>query len=290
MNFIGTNDFVPLTIRVGSQPALRIIPSANTNTAANLVGGHINNSIAEDIEGATIAGGGNSVLFNQVTENYATVSGGPGNRALASQTTIAGGRENVTSGTQSVISGGWQNSAVGDFSTVSGGRYNCAGANWSWVGGRRAKVRPGESDRDLGVGCDGLELNGFGGDPGTFIWADGLNTDFVSGGHDQFLVRAGGGAVFTSGEDAVNFAFGNQLRVDELGTGDAFETLLCRNVNDQVPACANSPASQSDLEQLKSLIHRQQAGNDELRVELDELRQRTQTMQAMFDQWLEVDR
>lgn len=166
--------------------------------------------------GATIGGGAS----NLASGNYSTISGGLQNQATAQSSTVAGGRNNLASahdgfvagsynvaagdatavsggvgnradGWVSTIGGGIENATHGWASTVSGGELNCAGGWYSWAGGFRAKVRPGAS---APYPCNGIG-NGptSQGDRGTFIWADSQNSNFVSSGPNQFLVRANGG-------------------------------------------------------------------------------------------------
>jgi hypothetical protein len=72
-----------------------------------------------------------------------------------------------------VISGGRENSMGSGvlFSTIPGGRSNRVAADYAFAAGRRAKVNH----------------------DGTFAWADSTDSDFVSSGTNQFLIRASGG-------------------------------------------------------------------------------------------------
>lgn len=232
-NFLGTTDATPLVLRTGNAPSLRLEPSAATfngaPATANVIAGSSANSVAAGVKAATIAGGGvpdgyldplfSVVLPNVVTADYATIGGGAGNRAGAEPAntggwfaTVAGGEQNTASGNLSVIGGGVinaatgslsailggsSNGAMGQVSVVGGGRDNCAGADRSWVGGTQAKTRPWVNVIDNpALGCGGIPTSpDFGGDEGTFVWADSRLLDFISTGQDQFLVRAAGGAV-----------------------------------------------------------------------------------------------
>ncbi|MBX3726610.1 MAG: tail fiber domain-containing protein [Xanthomonadales bacterium] len=156
--------------------------------------------------GLSTIGGGNN---NTASETRATIGGGGFNAATGSSSTIAGGRSNSTIGPEGAVGGGvnntaWNlgtvgggagNTARGSYSSVSGGLINCAGGDFSWAGGQRAKVRPG-SDPESGT-CSGLTYPGGAGDQGTFAWADSQNSNFVSNGQNQFLVRASGSVQFT---------------------------------------------------------------------------------------------
>jgi len=169
---------------------------------ASTVGGGKTNQVLG--VNSTVAGG----FENFVTEKGATISGGEQNRAAGLTSTVAGGFNNSASGVESVVSGGGFNSATGARSFVAGGEENCAGGGYSWVGGRRAKVRPGTFSMDLGFACADVPLSGdSSGDEGTFVWADSQNSDFISTGDDQFLVRAAGG-IFLGDDSSVSLPSG----------------------------------------------------------------------------------
>lgn len=226
--FLGTTDAQPLELRTQSVRSLRLEPASilfgGNPITSNTIAGSSANVVTPGVRGATIAGGGvpsgdtdPSHAFenpNRVTDNYGTVSGGYANQAgneagntvdsafatvgggrentaSGDSSTVAGGRGNTASALASAVSGGLQNAASGVQSTVGGGGFNCAGGRTSWAAGYRAKVRPAT---DPGNGsCAGLTYPGASGDEGTFVWADSQDTNFVSTGSDQFLVRAGGG-------------------------------------------------------------------------------------------------
>ena len=156
------------------------------------VGGGIDN---EAIGARSSVGGGSSNFANGLSS---TVSGGSGNAATGTSSTVSGGISNDASGSSSVVGGGSSNEASGSNSTVAGGRFNCSGGINSWAGGEQAKVRPNSfSSFPSGTACNGIPDSGdVDGDEGTFIWADSTNTDFVSSGPNQFLVRASGGVAF----------------------------------------------------------------------------------------------
>ncbi|MDB6057440.1 MAG: hypothetical protein JWO95_1284 [Verrucomicrobiales bacterium] len=156
-NYIGTGDTVPFQLRVNGVHAMRYESSTNT---PNIIGGASGNTVRAGISGATIAGGGNTNgAFNSVLDNFGTVSGGVGN--------VAG---NSTTNIYATVGGGANNNASGFASTVPGGLLNSA-TTFGFAAGRRAK--------DV--------------HPGTFVWADGTDSDFSSTGNNQFLIRAGGG-------------------------------------------------------------------------------------------------
>ena len=84
INYLGTQDDLPLELRVNGERALRLEPDA---TGPNLIGGVYDNTVTTGVVGATIAGGGavpdehNNPRFNQVTDDYGTIGGGRNNQA-----------------------------------------------------------------------------------------------------------------------------------------------------------------------------------------------------------------
>jgi hypothetical protein len=225
---------------------------------SNTVGGGAGNT-ALGSGGSTIGGGRNNDAsgvdstvgggtLNSAGGGESTVGGGASNSAGGSASTVGGGSDNTASGVESVVVGGTENFARGNISTVGGGFGNCAGGNVSWAGGTRAKVRTGLDPGDGGA-CSGLPQAGPNGDRGTFVWADSQNTDFVSTGENQFLVRAAGGAAINSNEPAGNaLRVAGTLRVDTLGTAAA--TALCRNGNNQISSCSSSARYKQDIGEL----------------------------------------
>jgi hypothetical protein len=168
----------------------------------SVIGGGNNNTVSA--EAATIAGG----TSNQVSSIGGAVLGGESNRAGGNRSVVGGGFNNGANGTVAFVGGGRDNVAGGDASTILGGELNtasamrsvvlggfrnCAGAPGSLAAGQRAKVRPGTESAAAGFGCSGVSVAGVDGDSGTFVWADSQESDFVSTGSDQFLVRARGG-------------------------------------------------------------------------------------------------
>jgi trimeric autotransporter adhesin len=144
----------------------------------------------------SIAAGGQS---NAASGGHSVVSGGSGGTASGSAGTIAGGLFNSATGSRSTTAGGESGTASGAYSFVAGGFFNCAGGQSSFAGGRRAKTRPGTNSGGVGEGCSGVSASGTAeGDAGSFVWADAQDTNHVSTGPNQFMVRAGGGVVFNS--------------------------------------------------------------------------------------------
>jgi hypothetical protein len=202
---------------------------------------------------STIAGG----RLNTTTGEAGTIGGGAANSASGPSSTIAGGRSNTARGEDSTIgggfahhalgdwssiSGGYRNATIGSISTVAGGAENCAGASYSWVGGRYAKVRPA-SDPGGAIACSGLTYPGGQGDRGTFVWADSQESNFVSTGSNQFLVRASGGVGFNTNAPATDFdVVGNRAGHAALirnQTGTSADGLAIR-INLATPTTANN--------------------------------------------------
>lgn len=158
---------------------------------------------------ATVGGG----VGNTASGRVSTVLGGRDNLASAEAATVGGGLQNVASGVRSTVGGGASNTASGNSATVSGGALNCAGGAWSWAGGRRAKVRPGSAAGEPGEGCAGLGAVDTNGHRGTFAWADSQDGSFISGGEDQFLVRAQGSVQFTHDNFVASNAASSWFRI-----------------------------------------------------------------------------
>jgi hypothetical protein len=143
----------------------------------NIIGGYNDNSVEEQVVGATIGGGGSSSDLdsggpnsiagvygtvgggrNNVAHHYATVGGGDGNAATEGHTTVAGGNANTASGPGSTVCGGASQVASGWASTIGGGYLNVASDNDSTVGGgarntasgRRSTVSGGLSNTASG--------------------------------------------------------------------------------------------------------------------------------------------
>lgn len=165
-SFLGTTNDQPLEMRVKNLTALRIVPGTdqlNLIGGPNIVGGANVNSVASDLQGATIAGGGlislsGTAYPNRILSNssYATIGGGLGNTIStnAAESTIAGGNQNVihSNAFRSVIGGGYRNH-VGtncNTSTISGGVDNSAGSNAAFVGGGTGNRANGSSSTVAG--------------------------------------------------------------------------------------------------------------------------------------------
>jgi hypothetical protein len=151
----------------------------------------------------SVVGGGS---FNSAIGGSSAVVGGVRNRAggepdpvptsFGHGAFIGGGALNLAGGERSVIAGGLENTASGRHSVVAGGERNCAGGDHSFAGGHRGVIRPRDGAQP-GTACSGFNSSGDGnGHEGTFLWAGADGNHYISGGANQFLVRASGGSVF----------------------------------------------------------------------------------------------
>jgi hypothetical protein len=178
--------------------SLSVVGGGRDNTtggACATVGGGSHNIIGAEY--ATIAGG----YYNNARGKYATVGGGRNNDADTNYTTVAGGDYNTASGDHATVGGGYDNTADTSYATVGGGQGNTVGGYCATVGGgynnnvsgNHAAVPGGyyntaSGDYSFAAGCRAKANH-----PGTFVWADGTNTNFASTDTNQFLIRASGG-------------------------------------------------------------------------------------------------
>jgi hypothetical protein len=112
-------------------------------TSPNLIGGYSGNSVGFGVVGATIGGGGNSGLLNQVTGDYATIGGGYGNEASGYAATVGGGYLNAATAPTATIGGGEYISVTGEAATVAGGSWITATGDYAAVGGGRSNTASG---------------------------------------------------------------------------------------------------------------------------------------------------
>jgi hypothetical protein len=125
------------------------------------------------------AGEGGSYKFigggrdNLVDASFASIIGGDSNTVAGSYGVAAGGRKNRAGALGSVCIGGVEDTVNALYGTTLGGYRNrvAALAKYSLAAGKRAKADH----------------------PGSFVWADSTDLDFISTGINQFLVRASGG-------------------------------------------------------------------------------------------------
>ena len=205
--FLGTLDLGPLEFRVNGQQVMKFevigLLGGDLATGPSITTGHPLNSIASEAYAATISGGGNATSPNTIGSNgfTATIGGGEGNTANADLAVIGGGAANLATGTASTIGGGEGNSSSGIGSTVGGGTKNDAAGLFSTISG---------GSSNSAAGASAIVLGGFQNDAsgtsslaagrqakalhdGAFVWADYTQSDFMSTGTNQFLIRAAGG-------------------------------------------------------------------------------------------------
>lgn len=180
----GTTSNTALEGVVNDERFLLVEPTA-TGPASNIVGGHPSNSVGSSVEGATIAGGGQSGTPNKVTANYGFVGGGDNNEAKGELSTVCGGLANEASLERSTIGGGSSNVA-GDRATVAGGDNNeAAGIRSTIGGGQDNEIQIGADDATVGGGNTNVASEGattIGGGSGNT--ASGLAAT-VAGGDDN---------------------------------------------------------------------------------------------------------
>jgi hypothetical protein len=99
--------------------------------------------------------------FNEISGDFAVVSGGQRNTASGDRSAVSGGLSNTASGGVAVVSGGFINTASGFATAVSGGSFNIASGavssasggqgneasnDFASVSGGRHRTAPGEFD------------------------------------------------------------------------------------------------------------------------------------------------
>jgi hypothetical protein len=113
-------------------------------------------------EFASVSGGAD----NTASGNYSSVSGGQRNTASGFAASVSGGHFNTASGFESSVSGGQSNTASGGgFSSVSGGVGNTASGGFASVSGGRVNTASG----DFASVSGGLQRTA----PGRDNWAAG---------------------------------------------------------------------------------------------------------------------
>ena len=201
---LGTTDAHAIDVRVANERVMRFEPHA---ISPNVIGGSQHNSVEAGVRGATIAGGGVAANVpdpftlpeapNRVTDDYGTIGGGFANVAgndagsLRPWATVGGGARNVASGRSSTIGGGYNNRADGETSTVAGGFLNTAVGSYSSSPGGARNDALGDFSFAAGYRAKAVS-------DGCFVWADSVESNFVCGTPNAFIVRATGGVVIRS--------------------------------------------------------------------------------------------
>ena len=189
-----------------------------SNFYATVAGGSFNTASGES---ATVAGG----AFNNASGFSATVGGGEGNTASFDLATVGGGDNNIASNFYATVAGGAFNNASGFIATVSGGYLNTASLDYATVGGGQgntasgihatvgggyfntasgqyAAVPGGYSNTAGGIGSFAAGVRASAGFSGSFVWADNHDATFASTAADQFCIRAFGGIVLETNQNA----------------------------------------------------------------------------------------
>jgi hypothetical protein len=94
-------------------------------SSCNVIHGFGRNQALPNVTGATISGGGEPTLANQVLDDFGTVGGGVDNKA-GNYAAVAGGSHNSAIGFRSIVGGGSSNTASSANATVAGGMNNVA--------------------------------------------------------------------------------------------------------------------------------------------------------------------
>jgi hypothetical protein len=107
VNFLGTSDTQPLELHVNGHRALRLEPNDDLARkvldAPNIIAGSPHNFAGNGVVGATISGGGGSIIplfdwnymTNSVTGDFGTVGGGGANTASGHYSAVGGGSTNT---------------------------------------------------------------------------------------------------------------------------------------------------------------------------------------------------
>lgn len=232
--FLGTTDNHPLEIKVNGQRVFRL--EAAPYDSMNVIAGWSGNTVAADVAGATIGGGGTGTwpggpFANRVDASLGTVSGGRGNwiQEWAQHAAIGGGGGNTieTDAGYSTISGGWGNTvqtnagysaiAGGDHnmiqsnagdSTISGGWGNTIQTNAGYstiAGGEQNTIQHNAGDSTITGGRD----NDIGADSPYSAIAGGYNNNVgtnagftvIGGGYQNNIAAKSGNATIAGGRD-----------------------------------------------------------------------------------------
>jgi len=103
--------------------------------------------------------------FNEISGDFAVVSGGQRNTARGDRSAVSGGLSNTASGDQSSISGGFINTASGFAAAVSGGSFDTASGAVSSVSGGQGN----EASNDFAAVSGGHNRTA----EGSFDWVAG---------------------------------------------------------------------------------------------------------------------
>ncbi len=149
LNYVGTSDFVTLTLAVDEEAALRLIPSTET---VNLIGGYVGNRISIPSNGSVIGGGGSADHVNAIDGDYDFIGSGEDQTINGDSSAIVGGGENFVESNHAFIGGGVRNEshssyafigsgyqnnvqATSSSSAIVGGANNVIGGSYAFIGG-----------------------------------------------------------------------------------------------------------------------------------------------------------
>lgn len=133
-------------------------------------------------QGATIGGGDD----NSAESDYATVSGGAGNRAKGLNSAIGGGELNIAFRNYGTVGGGQGNDAHDDYCTIGGGHANLATATCVTIAG--------------GEDCTSdADYSAIGGGRANVIVGGSTAYSVIGGGHDNVINAASGSAAVIAG-------------------------------------------------------------------------------------------
>ncbi len=264
-DFLGTVDETPFEIRVDGQRALHFQPADNPDFAPNLIAGHEANSIEAGVLAGTIAGGGVGFQPHFVEGNYGTVgggrdntvsgvagtvSGGRSNLASGGRATVSGGKDNIASANWATVGGGEDNTGEGWFSTVAGGQNNLASGSRSTVGGGQRNTASGSRATVPGGGdntADGdfsfaAGRKASAEHSGSFVWShNDPQSDFLSTGEDQFLIRSAGGVGINTNSPQEALDVAGRLRVGDFASETSEH--VCRTTEGTLAGCLSDPGN-----------------------------------------------
>lgn len=180
------------------------------NKSYNIIGGAGNNTVAADVTGATISGGGGEPnglanAGNRASGDFATVGGGAKNWITGGFSVIGGGVTNTVGGIYSTVGGGNNNTVSGAQAVVAGGAFNAAYGNGSTIGGGDgnvtagvdATVPGGSGNRADGAYSFAAGYKARAKHEGSFVWNDRSVTSgidsLLSTAANQFIIRAANG-------------------------------------------------------------------------------------------------
>jgi hypothetical protein len=236
VNFVGTSDNQPLTLKVNNTIALRFTPGTSLpNVVGGLAGTHPS-VIGTGVSGAVIAGGnapsggvtgfgggdfqavydddgtvgggfGNKVGSDDGDTSdaaFATVAGGVFNSATAYAATVGGGDSNLAGGARAGVFGGYANQALGPLSFVGGGLLNTIQTNATYTvigGGSNNVIQASVVNSTIGGGYQNtIKLGTILGTTGATIGGGAANS--IESRDTRWATIGGGYRNIASGESA----------------------------------------------------------------------------------------